>query len=93
MLYLTETVLEGQRLNAKHLHLLHLLLVEELHLVHRDDAVTVQVHAAKPILNTAQHSVHSRYVYTTFQDISGLEILSIKLKNFADPFQSVHEKR
>ena len=51
---LTEAVLERQCLNAQHFHLLHLLLIEELHLVHGDDAVTVQVHAAEPVLNTTQ---------------------------------------
>jgi len=51
---LTEAVLERQCLNAQHFHLLHLLLVEELHLIHGDDAVTVEVHAAEPVLNTRQ---------------------------------------
>ena len=51
---LAEAVLEGQSLDAQHFHLLHLFLVEELHLVHGDDAVAVQVHAAEPVLDTDQ---------------------------------------
>jgi len=48
---LAEAVLERQRLDTQHLHLLHLLLVEELHLIHRDDAVAVKVHAPEPVLH------------------------------------------
>jgi len=53
-MYLTETVLEWKCFNSKHLHLFHLFLVEELHLIHGDDTVTVQIHAAEPILHTGQ---------------------------------------
>ena len=50
-LYLTKTVVEGQGLDAELLHALQLLLVEELELVHGEDAVPVQVHAAEPVLD------------------------------------------
>ena len=56
---LAEAVLERESLNAKHLHLFHLFLVEELHLIHRDDAVTVEVHAPEPVLHTVHFTTHS----------------------------------
>ena len=53
---LTEAVLERQRLNAQHLHFLDLFFVEELHLVHGDDSVAVEVHAAEPVLNATHNT-------------------------------------
>ena len=48
--YLTKTVIVGQGLDTELLHPLELLLVEELQLVHGENAVTVQVHTAEPVL-------------------------------------------
>lgn len=50
-MYLAQTVVKWQRLDAELLHPLQLLLVEVLQLVHGDDAVPVQVHAAEPVLD------------------------------------------
>lgn len=52
--HLAEQILEGQRFDSHSLHPLTLLLVEILQLKHGEDAVTIQVHAAEPILNTAE---------------------------------------
>ncbi len=47
--HLAEAVLEGQRLYPQLLHPLQLLLVEVLQLVHGEEAVAVEVHAAEPV--------------------------------------------
>ena len=57
---LTEAVLERQSLNTKHLHLFHLFLIEELHLIHGDDSVTIEVHTAEPVF----HTVHNVTTYS-----------------------------
>lgn len=48
--HLAEAVLEGKGLDGHGLQLLTLLLVEVLQLVHAEQPVPVQVHAAEPVL-------------------------------------------
>jgi len=50
--HLTKTVIVGQGLDTELFHPLELLLVEELELVHGENAVTVQVHTAEPVLDS-----------------------------------------
>lgn len=49
--HLTEQILERQGFDAHPFHPLTLFLVEKLQLEHGQDAVTVYVHAAEPILD------------------------------------------
>lgn len=48
--HLAQQILEGQRFDAHSFHPLTLLLIEILQLKHGQDAVTIRVHAAKPVL-------------------------------------------
>lgn len=49
--HLAQQVLEGQGFDAHPFHPLALLLVEVLQLKHGQDAVSVRVHAAEPVLD------------------------------------------
>lgn len=48
--HLAQQILEGQRFDAHSFHPLTLLLIEILQLKHGQDAVTIRVHAAEPVL-------------------------------------------
>lgn len=52
--HLAQQVLEGQGLDAHPFHPLALLLVEVLQLKHGQDAVSVRVHAAEPVLDAEE---------------------------------------
>lgn len=57
--HLAEQILEGQGFDAHPLHPLTLFLVEILQLIHGQDAVTVGVHAAEPVLDAGERK-HKR---------------------------------
>ena len=48
--YLTQTIFEGQRLDAQRLHPLQLFFVKEFQLVHGYVAVAVQIHAPRKMV-------------------------------------------
>lgn len=65
--HLAEQILEGQRFDAHSLHPLALLLVEVLQLKHGQDAVSIRVHAAEPVLDAGERS--GRCLFPTQSEI------------------------
>lgn len=61
--HLAEQILEGQGFDAHSLHPLALLLVEVLQLKHGQDAVSIHVHAAEPVLDAGERSVRRRVYF------------------------------
>lgn len=49
--------MEWELFNPERFHLLHLLFVEIFHFVHRDHSVSIEVHAAKPVLHAGDGNI------------------------------------
>lgn len=54
--HLAEQILKGQRFDAHPLHSLTLFFIEILQLKHGQDAVTINIHAAEPVLYTGERN-------------------------------------